>query len=311
MEWNWLDQHKVQSVQSSQTLHTGRILTGLGPWLWSSTSRFPFRGGNSSSECYLYLFMLIKPCRALSVLQSKNTHTHTHNPCRISAHSVWITSKVLIWYWYIYIYYDMMHCCPLVKGHQKVSCGSSILKSRWYRGQISCCCCCCRCCCCCCKEQFETIRNYRKWSVSQSELHSAMFRHVQQEILETVRIRKCIFAVWRLLRCKGRHWTQQQLSSNARHAEQVSSAMSWILIMLACWVFEQSLCSAKSHLCLRAGRWEGTMDEGHIWIEKKCEHYGDYGDCRTVMELSWTVPCNFLHMKDDDVAWLVSVTALP
>ena len=76
MEWNWLDQHKVQSVQSSHTLHTGRILTGLGPWLWSSTSRFPFRGGNSSSECYLYLFMLIKPCCALSVLQSKNTHTH-------------------------------------------------------------------------------------------------------------------------------------------------------------------------------------------------------------------------------------------
>lgn len=105
MEWNWLDQHKVQSVQSSHTLHTGRILTGLGPWLWSSTSRFPFRGGNSSSECYLYLFMLIKPCCALSVLQSKNTHTHTHNPCRISAHSVWITSKVLIWYWYI-----MMWC---------------------------------------------------------------------------------------------------------------------------------------------------------------------------------------------------------
>ena len=55
--------------------------------------------------------MLIKPCRALSVLQSKNTHTHTHNPCRISAHSVWITSKVLIWYWYILWYDALLPAC--------------------------------------------------------------------------------------------------------------------------------------------------------------------------------------------------------
>lgn len=165
------------------------------------------------------LFVFIYVDQALLCLECtpKQEHTHTYSQSlqNISSFSLDHFQSLDM----ILIYYDVMHCCPLVKGHQKVSCGSSILKSRWYGGQISCCCC-------CYKEQFETIRNDRKWSFSQSELHSAMFRHVQQEILETVRIRKCIFAVCRLLRCKGRHWTQQQLSSNARHAEHVSSAMS-------------------------------------------------------------------------------------